>query len=255
MSSAMKLVRAALVLVAVVALAGCSSPDEKAHEFGIWATTLEHVASVDAQPAAGADGMTAHLVVDGAISNDDLVSLASTLQERADSQGIAAAEINLIVGNAWGFAVDDDGVDVAAINRLRDNPLLVGATIRYQSLQDSPDYTPGLHATVGSQAGLRDAPAALIEAYTGAGGDLGGIPVSVSTADGKFTIAGEGDAQPDSAIRLWQAVSGRVLPLAVQATLSDGAQALEITVGTAEEKATAEAVGAQYPEVVLTVSQ
>ena len=251
----MKSVCAALVLVAVVALAGCSSPDEKAHEFGVWASTLEFVASVDAQPSAGTDGLSAHLVIDGAIGADDLVSLAETLDERADSQGVASAQINLIVGNAWGFSVDADAVNVATINQLRDAPLLVGATVGYQPLEPSPGYIPGLHATVGSQAGLRDAPAAVMTAYTGNGGDLDGLPVSVTTADGNFGIAGVGDQQPASAIALWQAISGRVLPLAVQATLSDSGQELVITVGSAEEKATAEAIGAQYPDVTLTVVQ
>lgn len=249
----MKIVRLAVALLALAALAGCSSPDEKAHEFGVWASTLEFVASVDARPA-GADGLTAHLAVDGAISAGDLASLAETLRERADSQGIASPEINLIVGNAWGFSLDDEGVNLATINQLRDAPLLVGATIGYQPLEPSPGYTPGLQATVGSQAGLRDAPAELMAAYTGAGGALDGKAVSVATADGNFTIAGEGPAQPDAAIRLWQAISGRVLPLAVRAALANGEQSLTVTVGTAEEKATAEAIGAQYPEVKLQVS-
>lgn len=249
----MKSVRAALALLVVVALAGCSSPDEKAHEFGVWASTLEYVTSIDAQPAAGADGLSAHLVVDGAISGDDLLALAETLQKRADSQGIASAQINLIVGNAWGFSVDADGVNVATVNVLRDAPLLVGATVGYQPLQPSPGYVPGLHATVGSQAGLRDAPAAVIAAYTGAGGELDGLAVSVSTADGNFGIAGVGDQQPDAAIALWQAISGRVLPLAVQAAVSDAGQSLTVTVGSAEEQTTAEATGAQYPDVALTV--
>jgi len=251
----MKSVRAALVLVAVVALAGCSSPDEKAHEFGVWASTLEYVTSIDAQPTSGSDGLSAHLVIDGAIGADDLASLAETLGERAESQGIEAAEINLIVGNAWGFSVDGDGVNVATVNQLRDAPLLVGATVGYQPLDASPDFVAGLHGTVGSQAGLRDAPAAVIAAYTGAGGDLDGLPVSVSTADGNFGVTGIGDKQPDSAIALWQAISGRVLPLSVQATLSDAGEQLEITVGSAEEKATAEGIGAQYPDVALTVAQ
>lgn len=250
----MKSVRAALVLVALAALAGCSSPDESAHEFGVWASALEHVASVDARPAGDSGGMSAHLAVDGAISGDELVSLVETLQERAASQAIPSPEINVIVGNAWGFSVDDDGVDVATINQLRDDPLLVGATIQYEPLEDAPGYTPGLHATVGSQAGLRDAPAAVIAAYTDSGGDPGRLPVSVSTADGAFGIVGIGDKQPDSAIRLWQAVSGRVLPLAAQATLSDAGEQLEITVGSPEEKAAAEQIGAQYPDVTLTVA-
>jgi hypothetical protein len=250
--------RLALALAAVVALSGCSSPDERAHEFGIWASTLEYVASVDASlkpGTTGAYGMSAHLVVDGAISADELVSLTDSLLERADSQGISSADINLIVGNAWGFSVDDDGVNVATINDLRDDPLLVGATIWYQPLDYTPSYTPGVRGTVGGQAALRDAPAALIAAYTAAGGDLEDAPISASTADGNFGIVGEGGDQPDTAIRLWQAVAARVLPLSAQAVLSNGAERLEITVATAEEKAAAAGIGAQYPDVKLTATQ
>lgn len=251
----MKFARLVLALVAVVALAGCSSPDEKAHEFGVWASTLEYVASVDAQPS-GSDGLTAHLVVDGAISADELVSLTGTLSDRAASQQISSPAINLIVGNAWGFSVDHDGVDVAAINTLRDDPLFVGATIQYQPLEDAGTYTGGLHGTVGSQAALRDAPAALVAAYTSAGGDVAGVPVTVATANGAFGITGEGTAQPETAIKLWQAISGRVTPLAAQATLvSNSPEALTLTVGSAEDKATAESFAAQYPDVELTVAQ
>lgn len=251
----MKYARLALALVVVAALAGCSSPDEKAHEFGVWASTLEYVASVDAQPGSS-DGLVAHLVVDGAITSDELVSLAETLSKRAASQQLASPEINLIVGNAWGFIVDDAGVDVATINTLRDDPLFVGATILYRPLDASAGSTDGLFGTVGSQAALRDAPAALAAAYTAAGGSLDSVPLSVSTANGAFGISGEGTTQPENAIQLWQAISGRVTPLAAHATAAPGApEQLIMTVGSADEKATAESFGAQFPDVELTVSQ
>lgn len=254
----MTFARLVLAIAAIVALSGCSSPDERAHEFGVWASTLEYVASVDASPKSGtmgSYGMSAHLVIDGAIGNDELVSLAESLRERAASQGISSADINLIVGNAWGFSVDEDGVNVATINELRDTPLLIGATVWYEPLDYTPSYTGGVRGTVGSQAALRDAPAVLLAAYTDNGGDADGVSIAVSTADGAFGIIGEGDAQPDAAIQLWQAISARVLPLAVQAVLSNGAQRLEITVDSVEDKATAEDIGARYPDVTLTVTQ
>lgn len=250
----MKFVRLAVVLLAVVALSACSSSDDRADEFGAWAGTLEYVASVDASPGPDGGGMTAHLVVDGAIPNADLVSLVDSLRGRAADESIAPDAINLIVGNAWGFSTDDAGVNVSTINQLRDDPLFVGATIWYQPLDAAPSYVGGLHGTVGSQAGLRDAPAALTAAYTTNGGDLDGVLVSVSTADGEFSIAGDGETQPDSAIKLWQAISGRVLPTAVAAAVDKGGESLTLTVGSAEEKAAAEAIGAQFPDVKLTVT-
>lgn len=254
----MKIVRFALALAVLVGVAGCSSPDEQSRDFAVWARTLKYVASVDATPQSGSSGpqgMTAHLAIDGAIGSDELVSLAQTLAERADSKGISPADINLIVGNAWGFSVDEDGVNVATINQLRDAPAFVGATIDYQPLDVTPGYTPGLRGTVGSQAALRDAFDGLITAYTAAGGTVGDVPVSASTANGAFAILGTGDAQPLKAIALWQAISGRVLPLAVEASLADGQESLALTVATAEEKATAESIGAQFPDVTLTVTQ
>ena len=250
----MKFVRLAVVLLALVTLSACSSSDEHADEFGAWAGTLEYVASVDASPGPDGGGMTAHLVVDGAIPNADLVSLVDSLRGRAADESIAPAAINLIVGNAWGFSTDDAGVNVSTINQLRDDPLFVGATIWYQPLDAAPTYVGGLRGTVGSQAGLRDAPVALTAAYTSNGGDLDGVPVTVSTADGRFSIAGIGDAQPDAAITLWQAISGRVLPTAGAAAVDSSGESLTLTVGTAEEKATAEAIGAQFPDVKLTVT-
>lgn len=250
----MTFARLALALVAVVALAGCSSPEENAHEFGVWASTLEYVASVDAQPG-DSDGLTAHLVIDGAIGAGELTSLAATLGDRAASQQISSPEINLIVGNAWGFSVDPNAVDVGTINALRDDPLFVGATIWYQPLEKAFNDVGGVRGTVGSQAALRDAPAALMNAYTAAGGDLKDVPVSVATANGAFGITGVGTAQPEAAITLWQAISGRVTPVAAQATLaSNSPEQLALTVSSAADKATAESFAAQYPDVELTVT-
>ena len=249
----MKIVRLAFALAVLVGITGCASPDEQAHEFGVWASGLEYVASVDATPA-GSTGMTAHLVVDGAITDDDLVSLSETLKKRADSKGISPADINVIVGNAWGFSVDDGGVNVATINELRDAPAFVGATIDYQPLEHTPGYTPGLRGTVGSQAALRDAFDGLVTAYGEAGGTVDDLSVSASTANGAFVISGTGDAQPIKAIALWQAISGRVLPLGAEASVSAGEESLALTVGSAEERATAESIGAQYPDVALTVT-
>jgi len=50
-------------------------------------------------------------------------------------------------------------------------------------------------------------------------------------------------------------VSGRVLPLSAVASVdASGAETLELTVGSAAEKAAAEGVGAQHPDVALLVS-
>ena len=248
----MKIARLAIALVALVALSGCSSPDEKAHEFGIWASTLEYVASVDASPES------AHLVVGAAITDDELVSLSESLRDRAATEDLSTVDINLIVGNAWGFSVDDDGANVATINQLRNEQLFVGATVQYRpfdaTASDAAPYdSEGVRGTVGSQAALRDAPAALVAAVLDNGGDVDGVQVSVSTADGAFGITGEGDQQPLGAIQLWQAISGRVMLSTVQATLvSGGAETLEVTLASAEDRATAQAIAADYPDITLT---
>lgn len=243
-----------LIVGPLLALAGCTAaaPAHGADEFSAWASTQEHVASVE----SSADGtFTAHLVVDGTIDADGLLALTSAARDEAAALGYDAAGVNIIVGNAWGFSLGAGDVNVATVNTLRENPLLVGATVNYEPLDPPADYVGGLHATVGSQAGLRDAPASLLAAYTGAGGDLTALPVAVSTGDGTFAIVGVGDAQPAAAIALWQAVSGRVFPLsAVAAVGADGAETLELTVGSADEKTAAEAVGEQHPDVALTVT-
>jgi|GEM_PF-4166588 len=269
----MKIARLAIALIAVVALSGCSSPDEKAHEFGTWASTLEYVASVDA------NSESAHLVVDGTITDDELVSLSEALRDRAASQDLSAVDINLIVGNAWGFSVDDDGANVATINQLRNDQLFVGATVGYRPLDSTGSESTGSDATgsdstgsdstgsdaasfdaegvrgtVGSQAALRDAPAALVAAVLDNGGDVDGVRVSVATADGAFGITGEGDQQPLGAIQLWQAISGRVMLSTARATLvSNTPESLEITVASADDQATAQAIAADYPDITLTV--
>lgn len=248
--------RLAVAAVALLSLSGCSSPDDQSQEFEGWASTLDYVASVEATSSGGDGGsLSAHLVVDGAITPDQLASLSDELLLGATDRGIREPDINLIVGNAWGFAIDAAGTNVATVNTLRSDPLLVGATVWYQPLEDDPDYPGGLRATVGSQAGLRDAPAALVAAYIDAGGAIDGAPVSATTADGAFGISGTGEAEPDAAIALWQAIAGRVLPLEAHAALADGTESLRLTVGSAEDQAAAEALAAEHPDVELTVTR
>ncbi len=251
----MTFARLALGLVVVAALTGCSSPDEQAHEFGVWASSLEHVASVDAAPGSGESGMTAHLVVDAAIDATDLTTLARSLTDRALDKGISSPDINLIVGNAWGFSVDNDGVNVATINSLREEKLLVGATVWYQPLDPTADYAGGIRGVVGSQAGLRDAPASLIAAYGDSGGSIEGVPVTAVTANGAFGIAGVGDSQPKNAIALWQAISGRVMLTGAHASVAaEGPERLDVTVVSAEDQAVAESIASQTSDVTLTVT-
>ncbi len=246
-----KRVRLLLALALVASLAACSSPDENAHEFAVWASTERFVASVDARPDTSGT-VSAHLVVDGAITGDELVALAESSRAKAESLGISPAAINIIVGNAWGFSADDAGVNVATINRLRDDPSLVGATVGYVPLANAADYASGLHGTVGSQAALRDAPATLLAAYTASGGDAA-VPVTVATADGAFAIAGEGSALPEEAIQLWQAISGRVSVLGARAALVSGASNLDLTVSSEADRFLAESIGSENPAVALTV--
>lgn len=245
---------ALLLLGPLLALAGCTAaaPAHGPDEFTAWAAGQDHVASVE----SSADGrFTSHLVVDGAIDADGLLALTTAARAEASTLGFDASGVNVIVGNAWGFSLGADDVNVTTVNALRDDPLLVGATINYEPIDPPADYVGGLHATVGSQAGLRDAPASVLAAYTDAGGDLGALSVAVSTADGAFAIVGVGSAQPAAAIALWQAVSGRVLPLSAVASVdASGAETLELTVGSAAEKTAAEGVGAEHPGVVLRAS-
>jgi len=256
----MKLARLALALLVgllVAALAGCASPADNSASFAAWASGQKFVASVDAHPRSGTMGpygMSAHLVVDAAIAADELEALASAAWDKAAELGITSSEINLIVGNAWGFSVDDAGTHVAMINQLRDDPAFVGATVEYQPLDYTPGYSGGVRGTVGSQAALRGANDVLIAAVLDNGGDLDGVTIGASTADGAFGIIGEGDVQPLTAIQLWQAISARVQLLTAQATLPhSGPERLEITVGSAADQAVAEAIGSEHPDVKLTV--
>ena len=240
-----------LALAVVASLAACSSPDEGAHEFAVWASTEQFVVSVDARPASEGD-VSAHLVVDGAIADDELVALTEASRDKAQSLGISPDAINIIVGNAWGFSIDEAGADVATINTLRVDPSFVGATVEYRPLENAADYAGGLHGTVGSQAALRDAPGTLLAAYTESGGEAD-VPVTVATADGAFAIAGQGTSLPDDAIHLWQAISGRVSLLEARAALVSGAEKLDVTVGSDDDRVLAESMASSYPSVALTV--
>lgn len=251
-----RLLSFALVISAVVGLAGCASPDDSAVEFASWAAAEEFVVSVDAHPKSGTTGpysLSAHLVVEGAIDAEQLTSLAQAALEKADALGATHAGINIIVGNAWGFSVDGAGTRVGIINQLRDEAAFVGATVAYEPLEYTPDYTGGVRGTVGSQAALRGANDALVAAVLDNGGDVDGLSIRASTADGAFSIAGEGETQPLAAIQLWQAISGRVVLVGAEAVLSKSAERLEVTVGSAQDEATVEAMGAQFPDVALTV--
>ena len=246
-----------VALLSVAALAGCASPDQSASDFARWASAQEFVASVDADSvsgSAGSFGMSAHLVVDGEIGGPELEALSSAAWKKALALGIAAPAINFIVGNAWGYSVDESGVHASAIDQLRDDPAFVGATVEYQPLDQERDDTDGVHGTVGSQAALRGAIDALVAAIAENGGDVDGVAVEATTADGAFGIAGVGGEQPVAAIGLWQTISGRVMPLAAHAAVSSsGAESLDIAVGTAEDQGTAEAIGAEHSDIQLTV--
>ena len=244
-------VRLVLAMVLLACLAACSSPDEGAHEFAVWASAEKFVVSVDARPTSDGD-ISAHLVADGAITDDELVALTDASRDKAQALGISPGSINLIVGNAWGFSIDEASVNVATINALRADPSFVGATVEYTPLENASDYASGLHGTVGSQAALRDGPRALLTAYSDSGGD-NSVPVAVATANGAFAIIGEGTSLPDDAIQLWQAVSGRVNILEARAALVSGVEQLDITVGSDEDRVLAESMAATYPSVALTV--
>lgn len=251
-----RLISVALVISAIVGLAACASPEESAAEFATWAAAEEFVVSVDAHPKSGTTGpysLSAHLVVDGAIDAEQLSSLAEAALEKADSLGATHAGINIIVGNAWGFSVDGAGIRVGIINELRDDAAFVGATVAYEPLDYTPEYTGGVRGTVGSQAALRGANDALVAAALDNGADIAGLSIRASTADGAFSIAGEGEKQPLAAMGLWQAISGRVVLVAAEAVLSKGAERLAVTVGSAEDKAVVEDMGSQFPDVALTV--
>lgn len=228
----------ALVLAALVGLAGCSpSPADPAGEFSSWASAQQNVVSVSGT----------HLVVDGAISDDDLVALSASARAEADSLGAGAP--NLIVGNAWAFSADPDGANAATVVALRDDPVFVGATVEYEPLEPTDDYAGGIRGSVTTQAALRDAYDALVDAA----GDVEGLPVTAATADGAFGISGTGTGQPLEALGLWQEISGRMLVAGAWA--STDPERLEITVGTAEERAVAESIAAEHPGVALTVHQ
>jgi hypothetical protein len=256
--NARRLLAAAVLISTAVGLSACTSPDESAAEFASWASAEEFVVSVDASPksgTAGPYGLSAHLVVDGAIDAAQLESLSKAAREKADALVGSTAAVNIIVGNAWGFSVDAEGAHVATINRLRDDAAFVGATIEYEPLDYTPDYAGGVRGTVGSQAALRGANDALIAAVLDSGGQVDGVSLGSSTADGAFGILGEGTEQPVAAIQLWQEISGRVVLTAAHATLvSHSPERLEIGVGSAEDRATAEAIGARFADVTLSVA-
>ena len=236
----------AVLLVLVAGLTACAGPTVDAPaEFGAWASAQEYVASVD---TGSASGLTAHIVVEGAIGADELSTLSEAALTEAAALGASSPSINLIVGNAWGFSVDAAGAHVATINTLRDDRTFVGATVEYEALNSKAGDTSGLRGIVGSQAALRDAYAALVTAM---GDDVDGLAITATTADGAFAISGSGPTQPEAAIALWQAISGRVL--ISEATASP--EGLDITVPSPEDQVTAEAIGTEHPDVALTVHE
>ena len=200
-------------------------------------------------------GINAHLVVDGAITGEKLTALATSATDKAEELGVTDPKINFIVGNAWGFSVDKAGTNVAVINALRNAPTFVGGTLAYQPLDGALGYIDGIRAIVGSQAALREAFDIVVTAVREAGGSVEGEAVSVSTADGAFTIVGIGDQQPRAALGLWQDISARVLVTTAAATqTSSNTQTLRISVGSSEDRATAAAISADYPDVAFTVT-
>ena len=238
------LASAVLVLVAA-SLAGCAAPADPTAEFSAWASARPFVVSVD---VGAADGLTAHVVVDGAIQPEELVDLSTAAWTEADALGVSSPAINLIVGNAWGFSLDAAGENVAAINRLRDDRAFVGATVEYEPLNAKAGAPTGVRGVVGSQAALRDAYGALVTAM---GDDIEELSITASTADGAFAIRGVGASQPEAAIALWQAISGRVL--IAEATASP--EGLEITVTSPQDQTLAESLATEHPDVQLTVHQ
>ena len=243
--SVMRALAGAVLVAVAAALTGCAAAADPTADFTSWASAREFVVSVDAGPA---DGLTAHIVVDGAIDAEQLEELSSGAWTEAAALGVDSPAINLIVGNAWGFSVDAAGEHVAAVNRLRDDRAFVGATVEYEPLNAKAGSATGVRGVVGSQAALRDAYSALVTAM---GDDVEETTVSASTADGAYVITGTGATQPEAAIALWQAISGRVLISAATA----GPEGLDITVPTATDQQVAEAIGTEHPDVALTVHQ
>lgn len=250
----MRLAGLILALLATAALTGCTSPVDASGSFAAWASGQQYVVSVDARAEPGADGMSAHLVVDGAIDRQQLRELAAGARDRADELGTPAARINLIVGNAWGFSVDAEGTNAAVIGALRDQPSFVAATLEYEPLGDE-QAEHGLHGVVGSQAALRGANEALAAAILDNGGSVDDLPIEAGTADGAFSIVGVGVEQPLAAIELWQAISGRVVLTGARAALApDGSEELDVSVGSPADEAAAKAIGAGFDKVELTVT-
>ncbi|MBX3099813.1 MAG: hypothetical protein KF761_09550 [Salinibacterium sp.] len=254
----MKWVRNLLATALLVALSGCAPVADSAAQFTIWASSQEFVASVESDPMSDesvSSSVHVHVVIDGAITDDQLTALASSAWAQAGEFGASDPQINFIVGNAWGFSLDEAGVHVAAVNALRAVPSFVAGTVEYRPLSATSAVPAGVHAIVGSQAALRGAYDIVVAAVVDAGGSVDGVPITASTANGAFTILGTGTQQPLTAIGLWQSISGRILISAANATLtSTGTENLEITVTSAEDRATAEAIATDFPDVALTVT-